>query len=494
MTRHFAVDLGAESGRCIVGTLENGKLTTEELCRFPTQVCQLRGEYYWNIFRYYDEILKGLQTYVQTYGPELDSIGVDTWGCDYCLLDETGFLKALPKSYRRMTAQQPYAEMEETFGKFQLYQRHGIQFLDFNTLNQLLWERAQDAHYFDNVTGLLFMGDSLHYLLGAPAVCEYSTASISQLVNTSTQTWDAEILHAFGLPEAVATKLVFAGDVIGTLSDSIADAVGLRRGVKLVAPAVHDTASASVAVPAEGQNWASISSGTWSLASVELDAPVNNAQSYAMNISNSAGVLGKSLFLKNIMGLWIIQQCKYRWNEADPALTYSRIVELAEAAEPFYAWIDPDDARFFQPGDMPSRICYYLHASGQRCPEEHDIGQIARIVYESLAMKYRHVFTRISAVSGRRIDALHITGGGSNNRMLDQFTANAMNVPVIAGPAECSAMGNLLMQAYGCGALSSLDAIRQVVRDSAVLQTFQPQNISDWETAYAAFCNYIPKD
>lgn len=487
MTRHFAVDLGAESGRCMIGTVDNGTIQMEELCRFPTRVCQLRGEYYWNIFRYYDEIINGLKLYVEKYGSHLDSIGVDTWGCDYCLTDHSGSIKGLPKSYRRMVSQVPYEIMEKQFGKFRLYQHHGIQYLDFNTLNQLIYEKMEDPAYLSDSKDMIFIGDSLHYLLGAPAVCEYSTASISQMVNTGTRQWDDEIFDAFDLPRHLQTKLVFAGDPIGVLSDQIADAVGLERGVKIITPAVHDTASASVAVPAEGEHWASISSGTWSLASVELDAPVNNDQSYEMNISNSAGVLGKSLFLKNIMGLWIIQQCKYRWEELLPGLTYSQIVEMAQEAVPFLAWIDPDDARFFQPGDMPARICQYLQESGQADLRPDQIGQISRIIYESLAMKYRYIFERITQTCGKRIDTLHITGGGSNNKMLNQFTANAMGVNVVAGPTECSAMGNVLMQAYGCHAVSGLDEIRTMVRNSVCLDYFTPEDTALWRDAYQKF-------
>jgi len=491
MTRHFAVDLGAESGRCVVGTLENGKIHMEELHRFPTQVCEIRGEYHWNIYRYYDEILRGLKLYVEKFGPELDSIGVDTWGCDYCLVDRNGEIRNLPKSYRRMVSKIPDEIIEKTFGRSELYKHCGIQFLDFNTLNQFIHERLKDARYFEDVQDVMYMGDSLHYLLGAPAYCEYSTASISQMVDTSRRCWDDEIFTAFNLPDALKTKIVFAGDPIGTLSDAIADSVGLKRGVKLIAPAVHDTASASVAVPAVGENWASISSGTWSLASVELDAPVNNDASFQMNISNSAGVLGKSLFLKNIMGLWIIQQCKYCWEEKNPGLSYSRIVELAAQAKPFAAWIDPDDQRFFQPGNMPARIEEYLRETGQTAVSADDIGQMARIVYESLAMTYRFIFKRIADTAGKTIDALHITGGGSNNLMLNQFTANAMNVTVIAGPSECSAMGNLLMQAYGCGAVSGLDEIRGVVRASVELENFEPCDSAAWEDAYAAFLKAV---
>lgn len=492
MTRHFAIDLGAESGRCMVGVLENGRLSMEELHRFPTRICTIREEYYWNIYRYFDEILTGLRKYVEKYGPRLDSIGADSWGVDYCLLDHNGEIRNLPKSYRRMVSQKPYEVMEERFGKARLYERSGIQFLDFNTLNQFIQETEQDKDYLADVHGILFIADAIHYLLGAKPACEYTAASISQLVNIRTKKWDDEILAAFGIPESIKTPIVFAGDALGRLSDGIASAVGLEPGVKLIAPAAHDTASAAVAVPAlSGNSWASISSGTWSLAGVEIDQPVTHNASYRMNISNSAGVLGKTLFLKNIMGLWIIQQCKYQWEAECPGLTYSQIVGLAEKAESFKAFLDPDDLRLFPPGNMPRRISDYLNDTGQPPVNPGNTGQMARIIYESLALKYRFILRRIADTCGISLKTLHITGGGTNNRMLNQFSANALGIPVVCGPKECSAMGNILMQAYGCHALSSLTEIRRVVRDSSKLETYMPEDTDMWEEAYGRFCLFL---
>ncbi|HCT91231.1 MAG TPA: rhamnulokinase [Lachnospiraceae bacterium] len=488
MTRHFAIDLGAESGRCMVGTLENSRLQMDELHRFPTQICTIRGEYYWNIYRYFDEIVTALKIYVSRYGPHLDSIGADSWGVDYCLLGHNHAIQGLPKSYRRMVSQKPYEVMEERFGKDRLYRHCGIQFLDFNTLNQFIQEMALDPDYLSDAHGMMFIADAIHFLLGAKPTCEYTAASISQLVNTRTKQWDDEILAAFSIPERLKTPIVFAGDVIGTLSEELAAAVGLKSGVKIIAPAAHDTASASVAVPALTQgNWASISSGTWSLASVEIDAPITDDACYRMNISNSAGVLGKSLFLKNIMGLWIIQQCKYQWETMHPGLGYAEIVELAEKAEPFKAFIDPDESCFFPPGDMPGRISDYLRKSGQTEIAPDDMGSVARVIYESLALKYRFILRRIADTCGTGLEALHITGGGTNNRMLNQFSANAFRIPVICGPKECSAMGNALMQAYGCGRLGSLREIRQVVCDSVKLDHYMPENTDLWEDAYRRF-------
>lgn len=492
MTRHFAIDLGAESGRCMVGTLENGKLHMEELHRFPTQICTVRGEYYWNIYRYFDEIVTALKLYVSRYGSHLDSIGADAWGVDYCLLDHNHAVQGLPKSYRRMVSRKPYEIMEEQFGKKRLYERCGIQFLDFNTLNQFIQEMSLDPDYLSDAHGMMFIADTIHFLLGAKPTCEYTAASISQLADTRDRQWDDDILSAFSIPERIKTPIVFAGDIIGTLSEELAAAAGLKPGVKIIAPAAHDTASASVAVPALTQgNWASISSGTWSLASVEIDAPVTDETCYRMNISNSAGVLGKSLFLKNIMGLWIIQQCKYRWESDCPGLGYAEIVELAEKAEPFRAFIDPDDSCFFPPGDMPERIAVYLKDSGQAEIPPDDAGAIARVIYESLALKYRFILHRIASACGTKLETLHVTGGGTNNRMLNQFSANALRIPVICGPIECSAMGNALMQAYGCGELGSLREIRQVVCASAKLDRYTPEDTALWEDAYGRFLAFL---
>jgi rhamnulokinase len=483
MKRYFSVDLGAESGRCIAGTLEGGKLILDELHRFPTQGFLVGGSLRWNIYRFYEEILAGLRKYVEKYGSELASIGVDAWGVDYGLLGPNGNLLALPYCYRDSRIAGTGAAVLKH--KDWLYRKTGIQFLEFNTLNQLIAERADRNSPIDQSEGLLFIGDLLHMLLGASPVCEYTIASISMLVNTAEKRWDNEIFERFNIPLKLQTPICFAGDKIGILRDDIADSIGLSRGTVIVAPAVHDTASAALAIPAADEDFAYISSGTWSIAGIELDKPVLDETACGMNISNSGGVLGKSLFLKNVMGLWIIQQCKKQWNRARPDLDYNSIMVMAEQAGPFAAFIDPDDDGFFNPPDMPAAISAYLKKTGQPVVDENDPGAVGRIVYESLALKYRYVLDRIQKATAKQIGVLHIIGGGSKNRLLNSFIAGAVNKPVLAGPAEGTAMGNLLMQAYGCGDLSSIAEIRRIVAASTELEKFEPAG--NWQEAYDRF-------
>ena len=488
MGRYFAVDLGAESGRCIAGTLENGIIQLDELWRFPTQGLKIRGEWKWNVYRFYEEILKGLRIYADQYGPKLDSIGVDTWGVDFGLLDKNGTLMGIPYTYRDKRTEGTDALLEPR--KKMLYRKTGIQFLEFNTLNQLIAARKQKDTQLDHARELLFVGDILHYLLGAKPVCEYTAASISMMVDTVNRKWDDEIFEAYNIPVELQSQISFAGDKVGTLRDDIADQAGLKRGIPIITPAVHDTASAVVATPAEGENFAFISSGTWSLAGMELKQPVNNEKSFALNISNSGGVLGKSLFLKNIMGLWIIQQCKKQWNRKDPGLDYSRIVEEAKKAPQFMAFIDVDDNSFFAPDNMPQAIVEYLKKTNQIHLKEDDIGAISRLIYEGLALKYRYVLGKIEDAAEKKIDVVHVTGGGGKNTLLNQFIANALHKKVTSGPEECTATGNLLMQAYGCGHASSLTEIRRIVRDSFQVREYVPEDEAEWNLAYKNFSKY----
>jgi rhamnulokinase len=495
MNRYFAVDLGAESGRCITGRLvsagsrENSTLIMEELHRFPTQYFLCGGTLRWNIYRFYEEILTGLRKYAVKYGPELCSIGVDTWGCDYGLFDNANRLLDLPYSYRDSRVE---GSLEEILPhKEWLYGKTGIQFLEFNTLNQLVREHENPDSRIKQASRFLFMGDALHLLLGAPPVCEYTTASISMMVDTRKKTWDGEILRRFGISSAVCPELCFAGDVIGVLRDDIAAAVGLNRGVKIIAPAVHDTASAALAIPARGSGFAFISSGTWSIFGTELDEPVLDSTACNLNMSNSGGALGKSLFLKNVMGLWILQQCKKNWNKAKPDLDYNTIMTMAENAKPFSAFIDPDAPDFFNPENMCVSICTWLKKTGQADPGPGDIGQISRIVYESLALKYRNVLERIQKAAHKTMDTIHVAGGGSKDRLLNSFIASAAALAVKAGPPEGTAMGNLLLQAYGSGDLSSIDEIRGVVAASTELSCFMPAEEGRWEDAYRRFSGIL---
>ena len=328
--RHIAFDLGAESGRAIVGWLEDGKLVFEELHRFPTQGMAIRSTLRWNVYRFYEEMLAALKKYVAQYGSKLESIGVDTWGIDFGLLDAQGELLELPYHYRDARTAGTDRVLEEKFGNRQVYEITGTQFLICNTLNQLIAAKRNGDRAAREAEQMLFMADLLHYFLCGSMSSEYTVASISQMMDTRKKRWSDELFDTFGIPRTLQTPIVYAGDCIGTLADEIASQAGLDTGVKIITPAVHDTASAATAVPTEGENWAYISTGTWCIAGLETGAPIINDESCRLSISNSGGAFGKNLFLKNVMGLWIIQQCKKEWNRQDPDLDYAGIMHDAE--------------------------------------------------------------------------------------------------------------------------------------------------------------------
>jgi rhamnulokinase len=489
MKRFFAVDLGADSGRCITGHLENGRLVMEELHRFPTRYFVLEGSCRWNIFRFYEEILTGLKKYAEKYGKELFSLGVDAWGCDYAFVDGENKLLDIPYSYRDKRTQ---GSLEKIMPhKAWLYGKTGIQFLEFNTLNQLMAEYGDPKSRIKRAVKFLFIADALHVMLGASPLSEYTVASISMMADTKEKRWDPEICEKFDIPVNICPPLCFAGDCIGTLRDDIADLAGLNRGVKIIAPAVHDTASAALAVPAREESFAYISSGTWSIVGTELDSPVLDKISCDLNISNSGGALGKSLFLKNVMGLWILQQSKRCWNMSDSALDYNAIMNAAKNAKPLSAFIDPDDDSFFNPENMPLALCEYLSKTGQGKFAPGDVGSLSRIIYESLAMKYRNVIERIEKATGRKIRVIHVTGGGSKDGLLNSFIAQAAGLTVKAGPSEGTAMGNLLLQAYGSGEIFSISQIRQIVANTSEIKEYTPSASDEWDKAYKVFLRLL---
>jgi rhamnulokinase len=489
MNRYFAIGLGADSGRCVAGTLEKGKLIMEEIHRFPTRYFRFEGADRWDLVRIYEEILEGLRKYSAKFGPELSSLACDGWACDYGLFDASGRLLDLPHSYRdsrvsgSLLLTDPYREW--------LYAKTGIQFLEFNTLNQLLIEYADPQSRVRNASCFLFIGDTIHAMLGAPPRCEWTTASISVMADTKRKKWDDEILTEFKIPRSICPQLCFAGETIGKLRKDLTELSNVHGtgggDVRIVAPAVHDTASAALAIPAEGADFAYISSGTWSIFGTELDAPVLTPEACALNISNSAGALGKSLFLKNVMGLWVLQSCKRAWNKTQPDLSYNDIEQAARKAAPFAAFIDVDAADFFNPPDMPRAIMDYLDKTGQKKPAAGDYGAMARLVYEGLALKYRDVLDRIKKTAGKNVKVVHVVGGGSKDALLNEFVASSCGLPVVAGPAEGTAMGNLLLQAYAAGELHSIEEIRAVVAASTETTRFEPQHEDAWLEAYKTF-------
>ena len=486
--RYLAFDLGAESGRAIVGLIEEDRLELDEIHRFPTQGLSINGTLRWNIFRFFEEIVRGIKIYVEKYGPEVESIGVDTWGVDFGLIDKNGQLLSLPYHYRDAKNIGTDQILESAFGKQRIYELTGVQFLPFNTLNQMCSLVQMDDTALKEAANILFIADLLHYFLTGKVCCEYTVASISQLYNVRAGDWEDQIFDAFSVPKAIKTKVIDAGDTIGALLDELAEETGLRKGTPVIAPAVHDTASAAVAIPALDQDgWAYLSSGTWSVMGLELDEPVINPDSFAMSLSNSGGAFRKNLLLKNVMGLWIVQRCKHAWNHSNPGLGYAEIQSMAEKAGEFEAIINVDDIRFLNPENMPQEIVNYLRETGQGTFDPSDVGTLSRIVLESLALKYRFVLSNLARVAGKEVRTLHILGGGTKNTLLNQLTANATQLPVVTGPIEATAIGNIMMQAYGKGDCASLREIRQCVKESFGLQAYQPQDAEAWDLRYQQF-------
>lgn len=491
LKRYLAFDLGAESGRAIMGSIENNLLNYKEIYRFPNKSVELNSNLYWDILCIYDHLLQGLRSCAKIYGKDIHGIGVDSWGVDYCLIDVQGNLVGNAHHYRDARTTDTPEIIDTIFGKKQLYAITGVQMLQINTLNQLIASKRVNDPVMIIADKLLFIADFFHYCFSGIKVAEFTAVSISQLFNNKTFQWDERIFEAFDLPRRIAPELVYAGTVIGRLKPEIALETGLNQ-TKVIVPAVHDTASAVVSIPAASENgWAFLSSGTWSILGLELDAPIIDERSMAFNISNSGGAFGKTLYLKNVMGLWIIQQCKRYWNKENPSFDYTDLVNLAFKAAPFRAFVDPDDICFLNAKDTPNEILKFCKRTGQFVPDKEDIGTISRIIFESLAMKYRWVLEQLLEGSGNDVEAMYIIGGGNKNELMNQFTANAINRKVFVGSEEGSSIGNIMMQAVGDGLYGSLREVRQIVKASFNVKEYSPLNQSQWKVQYDNFRNLI---
>lgn len=474
-------DFGASSGRAMLGELTNGKLTLTEVHRFSNDPVILNGRFVWDVPRLFFEMKQALVK-VAKLGVKLDGIGVDTWGVDFGLLDKNGNLVALPVHYRDHMTDGMMEKAFEIVPKKEIFAKTGLAFLQFNTLYQLL--ALKDDPVLQIAEKLAFMPDLLMYLLTGELGTEYTIASTSQLVDPVARDWSWDIIRAFGLPERLFTPIQPAGSVRGTLLPEIAEETGVKQ-VPVIAVGTHDTASAVAAVPAQEARFAYISSGTWSLLGAETERPLLDASVMEWNYTNEGGVCGKTRLLQNIMGLWIIQECKREWDRKGEVVDFGELVKMAEQAPAFRSIIDVDDPRFLPTGDMLGRIQGYCQETNQPVPQTK--GEFSRLIYESLALKYRLCVERLERdLLGHKVDVLHIVGGGSKNVMLNQFTANALRIPVIAGPSEGTVIGNLLMQAMALGAFDSLASLRACVAASFPTETFQPEDEEKaWDEAYA---------
>lgn len=481
--RFLAVDLGAESGRAVLGTLEVGRLKMAEIHRFPNIPVRLAGHWHWDVLRLFDEVKAALRRTAAEVQGGIESIGVDTWGVDFGLLARDGSLLGLPFCYRDSRTEGALEEFLKVVPRERVYELTGIQFLPFNTLFQVYAMVRDRSPLLDAASDLLFMPDIFNYLLSGVKASEFTMATTSQLFNPRTREWNWDFFAAVGFSKRLLQKVVPPGTVLGSLRPEVAGETG-PTDIPVIATASHDTGAAVAAVPAEGTGWAYISSGTWSLVGVEVKDPIINAKALAANFTNEGGVGGTFRFLKNVTGLWLLQQCRKSWSP-DQAVGYDELVAEAADATPFAALVDPDAPDFLHPPDMPAALGGYWRRTGQSGPQTR--AGITRSILESLALKYRLTLDELRAVTGRPIDRVHVIGGGSQNRLLCQFTADAAGLPVIAGPTEGTAVGNCLVQALALGELRSLDELRAVVRASVKLERYEPRGMDDWRTAGERF-------
>ncbi len=478
----LAFDLGAESGRGVLGLFDGKKMGLEVVHRFPNGPVRTLDTLHWDVLRLHSEMLAGLR--ICAAGGGVDSVGIDTWGVDFALLGRGGTLLGNPRHYR-----DPHTEniMELAFAKMpasELYRRTGIQFMRFNSLFQLLALQRNRSPLLDVAETLLFIPDLFHYWLTGIKVNEYTDASTGQLLDPATRGWAWDVVKAFGLPERIFGTIVAPGTVLGPLRTTVAQETGLTS-VPVIVPGTHDTASAVAAVPAGSGTWAYISSGTWSLMGVEIPGPLVSEVVRAANFTNEGGVGGTIRLLKNVMGLWIVQECRRAWERAGTAHGYEELARLAGAATPFVSLVDPDDVSFILPPSMPAALADYCRRTGQPAPD--GVGPTIRCALESLALRYRWVLEKLEELTGKRLDVIHIVGGGCQNALLCQLTADACNRPVVAGPVEATALGNVLVQAIGLRLLGSLADAREVVRRSVEVVTYSPRDSAAWDGPYARF-------
>ena len=481
----IAVDMGAESCRVIAGSLDLDRslLETRVINQFQTGILPIHRSLRWNVYRLYEEILKGMKECDRVYESKVESIGFDTWGVDFGLLSRDGSLLDLPYSYRDERTNGLSEEFSALLDKRKLYELSGVQIMDLNSLYQLYAMVKSDAFALKSAADLLFLPDLFNYLLSGKKKNEYTIASTSQMLNCRSKKWDPDIFKALGISRDIMQDVVAPGTLLGDLTREVQEETGLKS-CAVTAVACHDTASAIAAVPAEGDDWAYISSGTWSLIGVESAAPVITDESFKYNIANEGGVGGTYRVLKNVAGLWILQ--RYRASGPETAeMDYETLVLKAAEKPDFRSLIDPDDPRFFNPKNMADAIRSFCKETKQPAPQT--VPDFVTLILASLAFKYRMVFDRLKQISGKPIRRIHIIGGGGRNRMLNQFTANATGLPVFAGPFEATSVGNMLVQAMGLGYFDSLARIRQVVRNSFEVVRTQPQDAAHWSAGYDRF-------
>ena len=484
----LAIDLGASNGRAILGILEDKKLTLQEVHRFSNDPVMVNGNLYWDILRLFHEIKQGVLNCVRLGHRDIHSIAVDTWGVDFGLLDGKGNLLGNPYHYRDKRTGGMMEKLQELISKEELYNTTGIEFMWFNTILQLYSMKRENSTLLNEAKTLLLTPDLLNYFLSGVKTSEYSIASTTQLLDAYAKCWSDKIIDKLDIPRGIFTDIIPSGTIIGELTEELSKELGIQN-LKVIAVAGHDTQSAIAAVPTEDEDFAYISCGTWSLMGFESNQPIINEKSMNLSVTNEGGVGGKITVLKNIMGLWLIQECKRHWDNEGQGCTFAELDEKVIHAKPFISFVDPDDISFIAPGNMPERIREYCRKTGQPVPETK--GEVVRCITQSLALKYRMTLEKLEDLLGRKLPVIHMVGGGIKDKLLCRFTAEATGRSVIAGPIEASSIGNILVQAMALGNVKDLKEIRSIVKASFPIVTYTPTEKELWDKAYDVYKELI---
>ena len=481
----LAFDFGASSGRAMLFTFDGKKLEVEEMHRFSNDPVMINGSYHWDVLRLFFEIKKGISKTLNAGHKDIEAIGIDTWGVDYGLFDENGKLLGNPYHYRDERTNGMIELADEKVGKKYIFDQTGLQFNFFNTIFQLMAAKEQKDSTLPMAKKLLFIPDIFNYFLTGVMKNEYTESSTSMMLNPHTKKWNKELLDKLDIPSDILCDIIEPGTVLGELSDDICEELGCPK-IPVIAVGSHDTASAVASVPVtEDYSYAYISTGTWALMGAELDAPSVTEHSFKYNFTNEGGVCGKIRFLKNIMGLWIIQECRRQWEREGKELSFDDLEKAAWGAAPFESFIDPDYHDFATPGNMPQKIRNFCEKTGQKIPQTE--GEVIRCAAQSLAMKCRMVADALEDVQGKKLEAVHMLGGGIKDTMVTSFVSNATGKRVIAGPVEATSTGNAVLQLMALGKISSLTEARTIIRDSFPIKVYEPQDSEEWNAAYEQF-------
>ena len=477
--KFIGIDLGAESGRCVVAILNEEKLSLNEINRFSTHNYVTKNEFHWDINKIFDDIIIGLKKVVEKYGNEFESIAVDTWGVDYALIDEDGELLNDPFHYRDDRTDNIMDDLFKVISKEELYEKTGIQTMQFNTIFQLFSEYNSRKSNIIKADKYLLTPDYLNYLLTGKKNAEYTIASTTALTDQNKRDWHWEIIEKLEYNKNIFPPMLQPGSVVGHILESVSEATGLSSTLPLIATAEHDTASAVVSAPARVENWAFLSSGTWSIMGVEVPKPIINKLGLELNFANEGGIEGTTRLCKNIIGMWPIQECRRSWLADKSKFSYPVLTEMAAEMGYTNAWIDLNDQRFLKAGDMPNKVLSFLKETNQNFRE--DVGFIIRVILESLAFSYKNVLDELELVTEIKIEELNIFGGGIQNELLCQLTADALNIPVIAGPIEGTIIGNIGVQAIAKNVVKDLKEWREVVSKSFEVKVYNPNNSDYFE-------------